>query len=255
MTLIQAILLGIFGWLGHTHTPFFGGGLLGWYTLGRPLVSGMVIGLILGDVKGGILLGAAVQALYIGLITPGGSIAPDMNLATWIAVPLGLVSGVDASITVSLAAPLGVLATVLQQPCHSCMLFVIQHQRTLVEKGKLRQATLVPIYGHFIKFLFRFIPIFACCYFGEGFLTTIMHNSPTWLLTILQIFGKPMPLIGFALLLKMMVKEKFELIYYVFGFALIAVFKVDIITVVIVSSVLAYMDFKSARAAKGGLAQ
>lgn len=252
MTFTQALLLGIFGWLGHTHTPFFGGGLLGWYTLGRPLVSGLVIGIIMGDVAGAIMLGAAVQALYIGLITPGGSIAPDMNLATWIAVPLGLISGADAGITVALAAPIGVLATILLQPCHTIMLFVVEHQKQLVIKGKLKQATLVPIYGHTVKFLFRFIPIFTVCYFGQGLLMSIMENAPTWLISILQIFGRPMPLVGFALLLKMMVNEKFELVYYVFGFALISVFNVNIITVVIVASVLAFIDFKSARTAKGG---
>lgn len=250
MSLIQAILLGIFGWLGHTHTPFFGGGLFGWYTLGRPLVSGLVIGIILGDITGAIILAAAVQALYIGLVTPGGSISPDMNLATWIAVPLGLVSGADASITVALAAPIGVLANILSQPCHTCMLFVIQHQKSLVEKGKLHQATLVPIYGHIVKFLFRFIPIFAFCYFGQDLLMTVMNNSPEWLISILQIFGRPMPLVGFAILLKMMVKENLEFVYFILGFALIGVFKVDIITVVIVASVLAYIDYKSARAIK-----
>lgn len=253
MSLFQAILLGLFGWLGHTHTPFFGGGLFGWYTLGRPLVSGLVIGLILGDVTGAIILAAAVQALYIGLVTPGGSISPDVNLATWIAVPLGLVSNADSNITVALAAPLAVLASLLTQPTNTAMLFVVQHQRKLVENGKLHQATLVPIYGHVIKFLVRFIPIVFFTYFGQDLLMSLMEKSPTWIIDILQIFGKPMPLVGFALLLKMMIKNNFEFIYFIFGFALISVFKIDIITVVIVASVFAYMDYKSARAAKLGV--
>ncbi|MBE6013686.1 PTS mannose/fructose/sorbose/N-acetylgalactosamine transporter subunit IIC [Anaeropeptidivorans aminofermentans] len=251
MTLLQAFLLGIFGWLGHTHTPFFGGGLLGWYTLGRPLVSGLVIGLILGDVQGAIILACAVQALYIGLVTPGGSISPDMNLATWIAVPLGLLAGAGAGITVAMAAPIGILATILSQPCHACMIAVAHHQANLVEKGKLRQATLVPIYGHSVKFLFRFLPIFLCCYFGQDFLSNVVNNSPAWLVDILTIFGRPMPLVGFAILLKMMVKDKFEFVYYLLGFALIAVFGVNIITVVIFAAVFAYVDFKMAKYAKG----
>lgn len=252
MTLFQAVLLGIFGWLGHTHTPFFGGGLLGWYTLGRPLVSGLVIGLILGDVKQAIILSAAVQALYIGLVTPGGSISPDMNLATWIAVPIAMISGADENITVALAAPLAVLASFLAQPTHSMMLLVTQHQKRLVENGKLNQATLVPIYGHTIKFLVRFIPIVIFTYFGQDLLTAVINNSPTWLISILQIFGSPMPLVGFAILLKMMVKDKFELLYFVFGFTMITVFKVDIITVAIISSVLAYTDFKAASHTRKG---
>ena len=45
--------------------------------MGRPLVSGFIIGIILGDVKTGILMGAAVQTLYIGLVTPGLSMPAD----------------------------------------------------------------------------------------------------------------------------------------------------------------------------------
>ena len=253
MSLFQAILLGIFGWLSHTHTPFFGGGLLGWYTMGRPLVSGLVIGIILGDIPGAIILASGVQALYIGHVTPGGSISPDMNLATWIAVPLGLVSGADANITVALAAPLGILATILSQPCHACMILVVQHMKRVIAKGNLQQATMVPIYGHSVKFLFRFLPIFIFCYFGQDLLITVMDNAPTWLISIMTIFGRPMTLLGFAILLKLMVKETFEFVYYVLGFALVGVFKVDIITVVIVASVLAVIDFKAARAVKRGV--
>ena len=254
MSIIQAFLLGIFGWLSHTHTPFFGGGLIGWYTMGRPLVSGLVIGIIMGDVPGAIILASGVQALYIGLVTPGGSISPDMNLATWIAVPLGLVAGADASITVAMAAPLGILATILQQPCHACMLFVVQHQKKLVEQGKLHQATLVPIYGHIVKFLFRFIPIFVFCYFGQEMLVSVMNNAPQQLIDIMTIFGRPMPLLGFAILLKMMIKENLEFVYYLLGFALVGVFGANIITVVVVASVLAYIEFKTARAVKRGVA-
>lgn len=247
MTLLQAILLGLFGWLGHTHTPFFGGGLTGWYTLGRPLVSGLVIGIILGNIPVAITLAAAVQALYIGLVTPGGSISPDMNLATWIAVPLGVVSGADAGITVALAAPLAVLASILSQPVHTIMLGVIQHQKKLVIEGNLEQATKVPIYGHIPKFLARFVPIVIFTYYGQDLLISVMNNSPDWLLQILTIFGRPMPLLGFALLLKMLVGNWFDFVYFTLGFVLVTVFKVDIITVVAVASVLAYTEFKISR--------
>lgn len=247
MSLFQAILLGIFGWLGHTHTPFFGGGLTGWYTLGRPLVSGLVIGIILGDIPSAIILAAAVQALYIGLVTPGGSISPDMNLSTWIAVPLGVVSGADAGITVALAAPLAVLASIISQPVHTIMLGVINHQRNLVHGGKLEQATQVPVYGHIPKFLARFVPILIFTYFGQDLLISVMQNSPDWLLNILTIFGRPMPLLGFALLLKMMVGSWFDFVYFTLGFVLVTVFKVDIITVVVVASVLAYTEYKISR--------
>ena len=87
MNLLQVTLISLLGYLTYIHTPFLGGGLIGWYCIGRPLVSALFIGLILGDVKNAMILGTYVQLIFIGLVTPGGSITPDMNLATFIAIP------------------------------------------------------------------------------------------------------------------------------------------------------------------------
>lgn len=49
----------------------FRGTSFGNYTLGRPLVGGLVCGIILGDIQTGILVGIAMQVVYIALVTPG----------------------------------------------------------------------------------------------------------------------------------------------------------------------------------------
>lgn len=97
MNLLQVTLISLLGYLTYIHTPFLGGGLIGWYCIGRPLVSALFIGLILGDVKNAMILGTYVQLIFIGLVTPGGSITPDMNLATFIAIPLGVVAHLDSA--------------------------------------------------------------------------------------------------------------------------------------------------------------
>ena len=56
---IQAILLGIFASL--SSMPGMGGSSIGNYTLGRPLIGGLISGLILGDVTTGIMVGVALQ--------------------------------------------------------------------------------------------------------------------------------------------------------------------------------------------------
>ena len=69
---IQAILLGIFASL--SSMPGMGGSSIGNYTLGRPLIGGLISGLILGDVTTGIMVGVALQVVYIALVTPGGTV-------------------------------------------------------------------------------------------------------------------------------------------------------------------------------------
>lgn len=44
MTLLQALLIALFGYLSSNYSPWCFGQLGGWYTMGRPLVSGLIIG-------------------------------------------------------------------------------------------------------------------------------------------------------------------------------------------------------------------
>jgi PTS system mannose-specific IIC component len=138
MTFFQAFLLALFGWMGSIYSPVLIGGLAGWYTIGRPLVSGMIIGLILGDVQTGIIMGAAIQMLYIGLVTPGGTMPADVNFAAWIGIPLAMVAGAGKEYALALCRA----ALLAGRPCRytacapSTCTFV-HKQDADVESGKL----------------------------------------------------------------------------------------------------------------------
>ena len=95
---IQAIILGLFACLASM--PGLGGTSIGNYTLGRPLIGGLVCGLVLGDVTTGILVGCAMQVVYIALVTPGGTVSADVRAVSYIGIPLAMVAlksyGLDA---------------------------------------------------------------------------------------------------------------------------------------------------------------
>ncbi len=59
------------------------GTTVGNYTLGRPLVAGLVVG-----VQTGIIVGAAIQLVYIALVTPGGTVSADVRAVSYIGIPL-----------------------------------------------------------------------------------------------------------------------------------------------------------------------
>ena len=61
--MIFALLAACSGMIGGFGQPY------GWYTLSRPLVAAVVVGLIMGDLKSAIILGAAMQVAYIAMIT------------------------------------------------------------------------------------------------------------------------------------------------------------------------------------------
>ena len=102
INLFQAIMIGILSYLGSLSCPWVLGTTGGWYVLSRPLVSGFLIGLIMGDVQTGIIVGVAVQVVYIALVTPGGQMPQDLNAAAYIGVGLGVMA-VKASASVESA--------------------------------------------------------------------------------------------------------------------------------------------------------
>ena len=81
INIVQAIILGLFASL--SSMPGLGGTSIGNYTLGRPLVGGLICGIVLGDIPTGILVGCAMQVVYIALVTPGGTVSADVR-----AIPL-----------------------------------------------------------------------------------------------------------------------------------------------------------------------
>ena len=118
---IQAILLGLCACL--SSMPGMGGSSIGNYTLGRPLVGGLVCGLILGDITTGILVGCAMQVVYIALVTPGGTVSADVRAVSYIGIPLAMAAlssyGLDAAtsegtaLATSFGTMVGTLGTVL----------------------------------------------------------------------------------------------------------------------------------------------
>ena len=95
--------------------PGLGGTTIGNYTLGRPLVGGLVCGLILGDVKTGIICGVAMQLVYIALVTPGGTVSADVRAVSYIGIPLAMVAihsqglSADSADAANLAKSMGTL--------------------------------------------------------------------------------------------------------------------------------------------------
>ena len=245
MSIFQALLLALFGWMSSIYSPVLCGGLGGWYTLGRPLVSGMVIGIIMGDVQTGIIMGAAIQMLYIGLVTPGGAMRADVNFASWIGIPLAMAAGAGTEFALALAVPLSTLGVFAVYGLCAINLFFVHKQDAYIESGELDKAARIPIVGQITNIVLRFIPILVINYFGADLVTKLVEIMPLWLTDILQIFANMLPLVGFMLLMRTLVKKDLDLIYFVLGFILVSVANIGMIPIVIAALVIAYLKYQT----------
>ena len=244
MTFVQALLIGLLGYCSAKWAIPLWGDMGGWWTCGRPLVAGMLIGIILGNVSQGIILGCAVNALYLGSITVGGVAANDINFAAYIGIPLAMVSGATVEEALTLAALLGALGVFMWNFVKIINVYWIRVMEKQIAADNLDNAARVPLYANIFLFICRFFPIFLACLLGPEIMQGVMNAIPPQLSAIIGIFGGMLPLIGFAIILKTCVKQYYELLYFVFGFILFTSFQVSIIAIFVVALVFACIDFK-----------
>ncbi len=244
--LLQAILIGIFCYLGALSVPWVFGLTGGWYTLSRPLVSGMIVGIILGDVTTGIIIGVAVQAVYIAIITPGGTMPADLNFVAYPAIALGILSGADTEVAVTLAATIGILGTVI----HNFMMILNSYWNSLSDKaaeaGNTRKLYFThAIYPQVTTFLMRFVPTTVTVYLGARYMEGLINATPQTVIDIMTIVGGILPAVGIAILLKQLVKKSTMFIYFMAGFIAMVFSDINMIGLAVMAALIAFITYQS----------
>ncbi|WP_077611379.1 PTS mannose/fructose/sorbose/N-acetylgalactosamine transporter subunit IIC [Clostridium sp. Marseille-P2415] len=220
MELWQALLIGLFAYLGRNQVPWLFGTTGGWYGIGRPLAAGMIVGFIMGDVTTGILCGIAVQAIFIGQITPGGAVPSDLNLAAYIGIPLAMAAGGGPETAIALAIPLGSLGVALHNFTMTVQSYFSHRADKYAAEGNADKICLMNIMGTLPSFLERFFLVAVICYFGAPFAEKLLAALPEFVLHFLQIGGKMLPALGFALLLKQIISERWMIMLFLLGWVL-----------------------------------
>ena len=94
--IICAVVYAVINWLD----PY----TLSWQCLNRPIVVAPLVGLLLGDFQTGIIMGASLEAIFMGISAVGGSIPSDCLSGSIIAVAYAIVVGGDGAMEPGLAA-------------------------------------------------------------------------------------------------------------------------------------------------------
>ncbi|WP_317914707.1 PTS sugar transporter subunit IIC [Carnobacterium maltaromaticum] len=242
--LIQATVISIFCYLGALSTPWLMGLTGGWYTLTRPLVSGMVIGIILGDVTQGIIVGVAVQAVYIAMVTPGGQMPADLNFVAYPAIALALLSNASTEVAVTLATTIGVLGTIVFNFYQVSNSFwnhrAVKAINENDDKGMFFNVVVGP---QVINFMLRFIPSFLVIYFGSTFAKQLLENMPTYIMDVMGFLGGALPAIGIVMLLTAVIKQNSMILFFLFGFVCIVFLNLNMIALAIVAGVVAFIYY------------
>ena len=255
INLTQACILGFLACL--SSMPGMAGTTIGNYTLGRPLVGGLLCGLILGDLKTGIIVGAAIQVVYIALITPGGAVAADSRAISYIGVPLSIVAihnlGIDPSspnaiqMAVAFGAAVGTLGTVLYYG--TVMINLIWQHMGLraVNAHKFHRLNFIdmglPWIGHLLT---SFFPTVVMTLMGASMVEFIKTTLPMDGIAMKTLFtvGSLLPAVGIGLLLKQIVESYVDILTFLVGFTLASMMGVNLIGATILGGFFGILNYK-----------
>ena len=240
----EAVVIGVLCYLGALSTPWLLGLTGGWYTLSRPLVSGMLVGIVLGDIQTGIMVGVAVQAVYIAMVTPGGSMPADLNFVAYPAVALGIMSGQGVEVAVAIAATIGIAGTIIFNFMMVLNSYWNHRADLSVDDGDDKGVYMnTAIYPQITNFLMRFIPTFIAVYFGNQYIEGFMASLPDLVINTMTVLGGILPAVGIAILLKQIIKETSMLIYFLVGFVGIVFLNLNMVGLVMIGALFALLHY------------
>ena len=193
--LIISIFTGIYYWIMKTDV-----GYAITHAMRQPLFSALFIGIIMGNVTQAIIIGAAVQILYIGLVAAGSNLPADDCLAGLIAIPIALKSGLSPELAIAIAVPVGVMGVFVDQLRKTINVVFVHMADKYALEGKTKQIVLCNIlYPTLLSFFMRFpIPFLANMY-GADAVKSFLETVPEWITHGFSVAGGLLPALGFAL--------------------------------------------------------
>lgn len=234
--LIQALLIAI--WAGIAGIDLFDGLL----HIHRPLVTGLIVGLILGDVHTGLVTGATLELVWMGMVPLAGAQPPNVVIGGIIGTSFAILTKQNPNVAVGIAVPFAVavqgaitlIFTIFSPVMHKADKYAEQADTAAIDR--------INYLGMAFLFIFYFVIAFLPIYLGAESAKTIVETLPAWLIGGLSVAGGMMPAIGFAMLLKIMLKKEY-VAFLIIGFIFVTYGKLQILPIALIGTAIALYDF------------
>lgn len=223
--LISAILLS--GFVAILMTENYG---YGYWMISRPIFAGPLLGLIMGDLQTGLIVGASVELMFMGVLPIGGSVPPNAQIAGLIGTIFAISAGGKPEVGIALALPIGILAQFLIMLAWNFNIYLVHRADNALQELNLKRAERLHLFGIIVFFTVMFIPTFLAVYFGSEFVNNIVGSMPSWFMEGLKITAGILPAIGMAMLLKMMNFKKFWS-FFLIGFVLAVYLELNVLSI------------------------
>lgn len=195
---------------------------------GSPVFAGFITGLIMGDLKTGLFIGASLQLVVLGVGTFGGASRIDATSGAVLATAFSVSQGIDAEVAIStIAVPVAALLTYFDILGRMSTTYFAHRVDAAIERFDYKGIERNYLLGALPWALSRALPVFLALAFGGSFVEAIVTGiaSVQWLANGLKLAGQMLPGLGFAILLHYLPVKR-NLHYLALGFGLTAMLTV-----------------------------
>lgn len=199
LSIIQIILIFIYACIAGM------GSVLDEFQTHRPLIACTVIGLILGDLKTGVILGGTLEFIALGWMNIGAAQSPDSALASIISTILVIVGKQDIPTGIAIALPVAAAGQILTVFARTITVFFQHAADKQAIHANFKMIDFLHVSALFVQALRVAIPslIFAI-YVNADMLNSMLNSIPTVVTHGLQVAGGFIVVVGYAMVLNMM---------------------------------------------------
>lgn len=242
LSAVQSLIIAL--WVAGIMSRWLGGGAS--LTLRfSPLMTGLVVGLVMGNVAQAMIVTAALQMIYMGAFSPGGTMPAEPSIAAAIAVPVALLGNLNPEAAIAVAVPVGLLGSYLYQLRFFINTFLGKYTdrevNALNDKGIARSIITYPTIASFILF----VPlVFVALYLGAPVIANVIHAlEGTVIIHILEVVGGGLAAIGIATTIYVIGRKDY-LVFFMLAYFMSVVLKsinITMVTYAVIGVIVAFL--------------
>jgi len=206
----------------------------------EPLIIATVVGLFLGDLQTGLIMGAALQAIFMGVMVVGGERPSDPAIAAAVSTYFAIRTNLDVASAVAIAYPVAILGNSVNTLMRGITyMFVPWMEDILLKNNNTKKYEIVSlIVMNFYSFAPKYIATFLVILLGGTAVDAISSQIPAWLLSGLSMSGKALCAVGMGITLSML-WDKELLGFFFVGFLMFKAMGLSLIQVAIMGVAIA----------------
>lgn len=203
ITLAQGLLIAL--WAVIAGMDFWLEGLY----LFRPIIVCTITGLILGDLRLGLIAGGFTELVYAGLTPVGGTQPPNPVMEGIMVVVIAHITGHSAATAIGLAMPFSLLMQYVILFFYSVFSLFTKRADNYAEKADTSKFTAWVLWPMIIVAVAYAVIAFLCVYAAQQPMESLVKMMPDWLSNGFNIAGSILPAVGFGMLLNNMLHAKY----------------------------------------------